>query len=53
MGYESAGRLVQAITLHEQNLTDRRRVLGDDHPTTLTYRNNLEAARRAKDAHLG
>ncbi|MGW5317831.1 tetratricopeptide repeat protein, partial [Nocardia thailandica] len=42
--YESAGRLAEAITLYEQTLTDRERVLGPDHPTTLASRNNLAGA---------
>jgi len=33
--------------LHEQNLADRERVLGADHPDTLTTRNNLAIAYRA------
>lgn len=32
--YRSAGRAAEAITLYEQALTDRRRVLGDGHPDT-------------------
>ena len=42
--YKSAGRLEQAIGLHEQTLADRQRVLGADHPDTLTSRNNLAGA---------
>ena len=42
--YESAGRLDEAITLYEQLLTDRIRVLDEDHPDTLTSRNNLAGA---------
>ncbi|GIE88420.1 tetratricopeptide repeat protein [Actinoplanes regularis] len=42
--YESAGDLVRAIPLYEQALTDCRRVLGDDHPTTKIMRENLAAA---------
>ncbi|MFI6522588.1 hypothetical protein ACIBF1_44045 [Spirillospora sp. NPDC050679] len=38
----------RAITLHEQNLADRQRVLGHHHPNTLTSRNNLEVALRAR-----
>ena len=33
--------------MHEQNLADRERVLGADHPDTLTTRNNLAAAYQA------
>ncbi|MEU8102061.1 tetratricopeptide repeat protein, partial [Streptomyces rubiginosohelvolus] len=31
----------QAADLHQQNLTDIERILGPDHPATLTSRNNL------------
>jgi hypothetical protein len=37
----SAGDLGRAIPLYEQTLTDRNRVLGPDHPDTLTSQNNL------------
>ncbi|MBN1172875.1 MAG: tetratricopeptide repeat protein, partial [Micromonosporaceae bacterium] len=39
-----AGRLVEAIGLYERILADRVRVLGEDHPSTLTSRNNLAYA---------
>ena len=42
--YWSAGRLEQAIDLHERTLADRERVLGADHPDTLTSRNDLAGA---------
>ncbi|MEU6721117.1 tetratricopeptide repeat protein, partial [Nonomuraea sp. NPDC046802] len=42
--YESAGDLNRAIPLLEQTLTDRERVLGPDHPHTLTSRSNLAYA---------
>ena len=42
--YHAAGRLTEAITLNVQLLTDRIRVLGEDHPDTLTSRNNLAYA---------
>ena len=52
--YESAGRLGEAIALYEQVLADRIRVLGPDHPDTLSSRNNLayayESAGRLKEA---
>lgn len=35
------GDLNRAIRQLEQALTDSERVLGPDHPDTLTYRNNL------------
>ncbi|MGW2196530.1 tetratricopeptide repeat protein, partial [Streptosporangium sp. NPDC001682] len=41
---EAAGDLGRAIPLLEQNLTDRTRVLGADHPDTLGSRNNLAGA---------
>ena len=34
----------EAIPLYEQTLTDSERVLGADHPNTLTSRNNLAYA---------
>ena len=45
--YLSAGLLNQAIALFEQNLADRKRILGPDHPDTLTSRNNLASAYRS------
>ena len=42
--YVSAGRITEAIALFEQVLPDRIRVLGEDHPDTLTSRNNLAGA---------
>jgi hypothetical protein len=45
--YQVAGRTAEAITLFEQTLADRERVLGADHPETLATRNNLAAAHRA------
>ena len=42
--YEKAGRLNEAITLFEQVLADRIRILGDKHPDTLASRNNLAGA---------
>ena len=32
--------------MHEQNLANRERVLGTDHPDTVTTRNNLATAYR-------
>ena len=52
--YSAAGRLTEAITLHERTLADCERVLGDTHPSTLTARHNLahdyRAARRLAEA---
>lgn len=45
--YESAGRLDEAIGLHQATLADRERVLGPDHPTTVTVRSILAAVRHA------
>ena len=45
--YRAVGRLTEAITLYEQVLADRIRVLGEDHPHTLASRNNLAYAYRA------
>ena len=46
VAYRDAGRTAEAITLHEQTLADRERVLGADHPDTLRTRNNLATAYR-------
>ncbi|EHM93001.1 hypothetical protein HMPREF0975_02084, partial [Actinomyces sp. oral taxon 849 str. F0330] len=52
--YQAAGRLDDAITLHEQTLTDSTRILGPHHPNTLISRNNLAnaylAAGRSEEA---
>ena len=42
--YRDAGRLDEAIPLHEQTLEDSTRILGPHHPNTLTARNNLAYA---------
>jgi len=42
--YHAAGRLTEAITLNQQVLPDSIRVLGEDHPNTVTSRNNLAYA---------
>jgi tetratricopeptide (TPR) repeat protein len=42
--YARAGRLAEAVEMHQQTLADRERVLGPDHPTTLTSCHNLAAA---------
>jgi hypothetical protein len=41
--YES-GQPDRAIQLYEANLTERERVLGPDHPSTLISRTNLAGA---------
>jgi tetratricopeptide (TPR) repeat protein len=38
------GRTAEAIPLLEQALADRERILGPDHPDTLTSRNSLAQA---------
>jgi tetratricopeptide (TPR) repeat protein len=45
----SRGQHRQALTLLDQALAGRRRVLGDNHPDTLTTKNSLGESRR----HLG
>ncbi|MEV7646147.1 tetratricopeptide repeat protein, partial [Streptomyces rubiginosohelvolus] len=42
----------QAADLHQQVLTDRQRILGPNHPATLTSRNNLANA-QARLAEVG
>jgi len=44
--YRDAGRLDEAIALHEQTLEDSTRILGPHHPDTLTSRNSLAGAYR-------
>ncbi|HET9518136.1 MAG TPA: tetratricopeptide repeat protein, partial [Actinoplanes sp.] len=43
---QSQGAVGRAIALHERALEDRRRLLGDDDPDTLTSINNLACASR-------
>ena len=47
--YRDAGRLDEAIPLHEQTLEDSTRILGPHHPDTLISRDNLASAYRAAD----
>jgi hypothetical protein len=47
MAYRAAGRTAEAIPLLERTLADCERMLGADHPDTLTTRNNLAMAYRA------
>jgi tetratricopeptide (TPR) repeat protein len=44
--YQDAGELGRAISLCEQTLADRLRVLGASHPDTLLSQNNLAEAYR-------
>jgi Tetratricopeptide repeat len=46
--YQDAGRAAEAITLFERALADLEWVLGPDHPSTVTVRDNLAAARAAQ-----
>ncbi|WP_221623183.1 tetratricopeptide repeat protein [Micromonospora globispora] len=48
--YET-GDLTRAIPVLTATLADRERILGPDHPDTLTSRNNLAAAYRAAGRH--
>ncbi|MFF8293552.1 tetratricopeptide repeat protein [Streptomyces sp. NPDC016309] len=52
VSYRQAGRTDKAITILERVVADRERLLGDNHPNTLTAPSNLEYARRSvgKDA---
>ena len=43
----AAGRTAEAISLYKGAFADCKRLLGADHPTTLTTRNNLAMAYRA------
>ncbi|WP_425296582.1 tetratricopeptide repeat protein [Nocardia abscessus] len=45
--YDSAGRTDEAISLYEQTLADRERILGPHHPNTLNSRNSLAHIYRA------
>jgi tetratricopeptide (TPR) repeat protein len=47
VAYEQAGRLDEAIPLHERNLADREQVLGATDPDTLISRNRLATAYKA------
>ncbi|MFD4613394.1 tetratricopeptide repeat protein, partial [Streptomyces sp. NPDC058440] len=50
------GRLEDAVSLHEKVAADRQRVLGSDHPSTLSSRRELEktqdAARQNRKCRL-
>ena len=51
---EAAGRVADAIAIYERLLDDKERILGAEHPDTLTTRHNLagayQAAGRVADA---
>jgi hypothetical protein len=42
--YQVAGRIAEAIPLHERSLADDERVLGPDHSDTAITRSNLASA---------
>ena len=46
VAYREAGRTAEAITMQEQTVAARDRVLGRDHPDTLESRGNLAGAYR-------
>ncbi|WP_440106500.1 tetratricopeptide repeat protein [Streptosporangium sp. H16] len=48
--YMAAGRVAEAITVHEATLADCERVLGADHPGTRTVRDNYAVARTAESS---
>ena len=50
-GYWAVGRYAEAITLWEQTLADRTRILGPDHPDTQASRGNLAGGYRAVGRH--
>ena len=47
--HRDLGNLQRAVELHEQTLTIRRRVLGDDHPDTQASMNKLAELHRELD----
>ena len=51
VSYWSAGRTGEAIALHEQVAADTERLLGPDHPDTLSARGNLAALVLVGGAH--
>ncbi len=44
MAYEKAGRIHDAIALDEATIKLKESILGFDHPSTLSSRNNLAVA---------
>ena len=44
MAYRAAGRLTEALALHEEELKRCKAKLGPDHPDTLTAMNSLAVA---------
>jgi len=49
--YEAAGRVPDAITVHERTLAERQRALGNDHPDTLISCGHLARAYAAAGRH--
>ncbi len=49
--YEAAGRLDDAIGVHERTLAERQRILGKDHPDTLASCGHLARAYAAAGRH--
>ncbi|GAB3014236.1 hypothetical protein GCM10023080_096910 [Streptomyces pseudoechinosporeus] len=47
MSYRDAGRVQDALDLGERVLADYERILGEDHPDTLSARSNLANFRDA------
>jgi len=51
IGYRDLGRYEEEAGLDEETLSTRERVLGPEHPNTITSRNNL--AQTVRDARRG
>lgn len=51
IGYRDLGRYEEEVGLDEETLSTRERVLGPEHPDTITSRNNL--AQTVRDARRG
>ncbi|HUY47518.1 MAG TPA: tetratricopeptide repeat protein [Streptosporangiaceae bacterium] len=49
--YEAAGRIDEAVGVHQRTLTERQRALGNDHPDTLTSCAYLARAYAAAGRH--
>ncbi len=49
--YEAAGRLADAVGMHERTLADRQRALGNDHPDTLASCGHLGRVYAAAGRH--
>jgi uncharacterized protein (DUF2336 family) len=51
IGYRALERYEEEVGLDEETLSTRERVLGPEHPNTITSRNNL--AQTVRDARRG